>query len=188
MTESRPTVKVWDRVVRLGHWTLVASIALAWLSTIAARATAIGTWHQPVGYVTLAVVLVRVAWGLVGTNPYARFAQFVRAPRATWVYARAVLAKREPRYLGHNPLGAWMIVALMACVIGLALTGWLYTTDRLWGNETVEAIHAMLAWALLALAALHVAGVALTSMRHRENLVRAMFSGTKVAPREGDIA
>ena len=182
-----PTVPVWDRVVRLAHWTLVASVALAWLSTIAAFAV-IGSWHQPIGYVALAAVLLRGLWGMASPNRYARFAQFVRAPRATWAYARDVLAHREPRYLGHNPLGAWMIVALMACVIGLALTGWLYTTDRFWGDEAVETVHEVLAWTLLALAVLHIAGVVYTSLRQRENLVRAMFSGTKAAPRERDIA
>ncbi|HKX40556.1 MAG TPA: cytochrome b/b6 domain-containing protein [Burkholderiaceae bacterium] len=180
-------VPVWDRVVRLAHWTLVASVALAWLSTIAAL-SGIGAWHQPVGYAALVAVLARVLWGIVGPNRYARFAQFVRAPRATWAYVREVLAHREPRYLGHNPLGAWMIVALMACVLGLALTGWLYTTDRFWGDETVETAHEVLAWTLLGLAALHVAGVVYTSFRQRENLVRAMLSGTKAAPRDRDIA
>ena len=183
-------MKVWDRGVRLGHWTLAASVAIAWLSTIAAL-TAVGiagAWHQPAGYVALAVVLLRVLWGIVAPNRYARFAQFVRAPHATWAYARDVLAHREPRYLGHNPLGAWMIVALMGCVVGLALTGWLYTTDRFWADETVDAIHQVLAWTLLGLVALHVAGVVLTSIRQRENLVRAMCSGEKAAPRDADIA
>jgi cytochrome b len=96
--------------------------------------------------------------------------------------------RREPRYLGHNPLGAWMVLALMGCVIGLALTGWLYTTDRFFGDETVDAVHQVLAWTLLALIAAHLLGVIFTSLRHRENLVRAMFDGRKPAPRETDIA
>jgi cytochrome b len=81
-----------------------------------------------------------------------------------------------------------MVLALMACVIGLALTGWLYTTDRFFGDETVDAIHQVLAWTLLALIAAHLLGVIFTSLRHRENLVRAMFDGRKPAPRETDIA
>ena len=112
----------------------------------------------------------------------------MRSPRVTAAYVRAVLAHREPRYLGHNPLGAWMALALMACVIGLALTGWLYTTDRYFGNETVEAVHLWLAWTLLALAVMHIGGVIFTSIRHRENLVAAMFSGEKSAPRESDVS
>ena len=176
---------VWDRLVRALHWTLVASVTLAWLSTIALL-SAIGFSHEAAGYVALAAVLLRIFWGF-GPSPHARFAQFVRGPRATLSYTRAVAARREPRYLGHNPLGAWMVLALMACVIGLALTGWLYTTDRFFGDETVDAVHQILAWTLLALIGLHVFGVIFTSLRHRENLVRAMFDGKKAAPRSTDI-
>ena len=103
----------------------------------------------------------------------------MRGPRATLAYARQVLAAREPRHLGHNPLGACMVLALFACVAGLALTGWLYRTDWFWGDETVERIHVVLAWIGVALVLLHVAGVALASFRHRENLVAAMISGEK---------
>jgi cytochrome b len=85
----------------------------------------------------------------------------VRGPRATLAYARRVLAGREPRHLGHNPLGGWMVLALFACILGLALTGWLYTTDRFWGDETVERVHVALAWTMLALGRLHVGGVLL---------------------------
>jgi len=177
---------VWDRLVRTLHWTLVASVTLAWLSTIALLG-AIGFTHQGAGYLALAAVLLRIVWGF-GPSRYARFAQFVRGPRATLSYARALLRDREPRHLGHNPLGAWMVLALMACVIGLALTGWLYTTDRFFGDETVETVHQWLAWSLLALVGLHLGGVIFTSLKHRENLVRAMFDGKKRAPRETDIA
>src|SRR5207344_1558354 len=109
----------------------------------------------------------------------------VRALGATLGYLRQVLSGRAPRYIGHNPLGGWMIVALLACIAGLSLTGWLYTTDRFWGDETVETVHRLLAWGMLGLITLHVAGVVFTSLRHRENLVAAMFSGRK-RPAAGD--
>jgi cytochrome b len=131
--------------------------------------------------VALAIVLMRLLWGAIGSH-YARFVQFVRGPRSTWSYLMAVLQRREPRYLGHNPLGACMVLALLASVAGLALTGWLYTTDRFWGDATVEQAHLLLAWGLLALVVLHVAGVLFTSQRQRENLIAAMVSGDK-APR-----
>lgn len=182
---SAPAVPVWDRPVRLLHWALVASVALAWLSTLESLAS-IGPWHRPVGYAALAIVALRIVWGF-GPSRYARFAQFVRSPRVVWRYARALRAHREPRYVGHNPLGAWMVLALIACVIGLALTGWLYTTDRFWGDETVENAHEFLAWMLLALAAMHVAGVVFTSRRQRENLVLAMLTGKKAPPTEDDV-
>src|SRR5580765_810933 len=167
--EPAPTVRVWDRAVRALHWTLVGAVALSALGLIALFGV-----HRPAGYVALAVVLVRAGWGAVGGR-YARFAQFVRGPRAALRYARAVAARREPRFIGHNPLGGWMVVALMSCVVALAASGWLYTTDAFWGDETVETIHRALAWTLLGLVVAHVAGVLFTSLRHRENLVAAMF-------------
>lgn len=168
-------VRVWDRLQRLLHWTLVLAIALAWLSTLA-----FGSLHQPVGYAALAIVLLRIVWGFVGSR-YALFSQFVRGPRATIEYLRALQQRTEPHHLGHNPLGGWMILALLACVLGLALTGWLYTTDAFWGDETVDYLHQALAWGMLALIAMHVAGVLFTSRRQHENLVKAMFSGDKEA-------
>lgn len=173
------SVLVWDRLVRVLHWTLVSSVALAWLTTEWQS-----SWHQPVGYVGLVALAVRLGWGFAGSR-YARFAQFLCSPRAMLAYTRQLLSHREPRYLGHNPLGGWMIMALMACIAGLGLTGWLYTTDRFWGDETVETVHRLLAWGMLGLIALHVAGVVFTSLRHRENLVAAMFNGRK-RPAAGD--
>ena len=176
------TRRVWDPAVRVLHWALAGSFVLGWTTT-----EWLGDWHQAVGWAALAIVAVRIAWGFAGPR-YARFAQFVRGPRPTLAYARSVLAASEPRHLGHNPLGAWMILAVFACVGGLALTGWLYTTDLFWGDETVERIHVALAWTMLSLVVLHVAGVVLASFRHRENLVAAMLSGEKRDAHEGDVS
>ena len=171
-------VKVWDALVRVMHWTLVACVAATWFTR--------GELHEWIGYAALAVVLLRLAWGCVGSR-HARFGQFVLGPARTLAYAQAVLARREPRYLGHNPLGAWMIVALLAALAAVGGTGWLAATDRYWGVEWVQELHELCADALLALVALHVAGVILTSLRHRENLVRAMVTGAKASPRPGDV-
>jgi cytochrome b len=92
-----------------------------------------------------------------------------------------MLRRREPRHLGHNPLGGWMTVILLLTVALVGLSGWLYTTDRFWGVEWVERLHSTLADALLALAAVHVAGAIYASFRHRENLVAAMVHGRKRA-------
>ena len=170
---AAPTVAVWDRLVRLLHWSLLLSLIVSWLGTFALPGV-----HQPAGYLALALVGVRLLWGFTGSR-YARFSQFVRGPRATWAYARAVMRRREPRHIGHNPLGAWMILALLGCVGALALTGWLYTTNRYWGDEQVEALHLALAWGLLALSLLHVAGVFYTGRRQRESLLLAMLTGRK---------
>lgn len=174
-------IRVWDLPVRALHWSIVACVVLGWATTVW-----FGGWHQAVGYVGLGLLVARIVWGFVGSR-YARFAQFVRGGRATWRYARLVGAGREPRYLGHNPLGAWMVLALIACLGAVALTGWLYTTELLWGNETVERIHLALAWTIVVLAVVHVAGVAVASIRHRENLIAAMAHGDKRPPAATDI-
>ncbi len=178
------SLRVWDLLVRLMHWALVAAVAVAWLSTQHIGIPA--SWHEPAGYGALSVVVLRLIWGWVG-SPQARFAHFVRGPRLTWAYARAVLSRTDARHIGHNPLGAWMVLALLACVGGITTTGWLQTTDRYWGSEALENMHTTLAWLLLGLAALHVAGVGLTSRHHRENLVLAMLDGRKRPPSRDDV-
>lgn len=167
------SLRVWDPLVRIAHWTLAASVALAWFTRVGG-----GDWHERIGYVALAIIAIRVLWGWFGSR-YARFSHFVRGPRATVAYAKETLGGREPRYLGHNPLGGWMIVALMVGVTVTAGSGWLYTTDRFWGVPWVEALHRISTNVLLALVAVHVLGVLYASYRHRENLIGAMFHGRK---------
>jgi cytochrome b len=175
------TVKVWDPFVRVFHWCLVASFAIAWASSEDGRAL-----HQWAGYAAAALIALRLVWGVAGSR-YARFRQFVRTPRSVAGYLIDILKGREARYLGHNPAGGLMILALITVMAGLCLTGWLYTTDAFWGVDWVEETHETLANILLALVGLHVAGVVIASLRHRENLVRAMFSGRKRAPGRGDV-
>ncbi|MBS0516937.1 MAG: cytochrome b/b6 domain-containing protein [Proteobacteria bacterium] len=174
-------MKVWGKPVRLLHWLLVLAVASAWFTR-----ERLGPLHEWLGYAALVIAALRIAWGFAGDR-YARFAQFVRAPRATLRYLREVVAGRAPRHLGHNPLGAWMIVALLSCVAALGLTGWLSTTDWLWGYAWLAELHAGLGWTLLALVCLHVAGVFFSNWQHRENLIAAMLSGNKAAPRDGDV-
>ena len=176
---------VWDRLVRYLHWTLVASVLVAWV-TIEVEGLIQPTVHEWAGYLALTVIVVRLWWGWRGPR-YARFAQFVRSPGATLAYLRQVAAHREPRHVGHNPLGGWMIVALLLCVVLTGASGWLYTTDRFWGLVWVENLHDFFAHLLLALAAVHVAGVLFSSFRHRENLAGAMLSGRKRAPQPDDV-
>ena len=175
-------MRVWDAPVRLLHWGMVAAVAVAWWSS-----DDTGPLHENMGYVVVALLAARLAWGFRGSH-YARFAQFVRAPRAALAYARAALAGHAPRYIGHNPLGGWMVLALLADLGLLGFTGWLYTTDMFWGYGWLANLHKCLGWALLALIALHVAGMLWTSWQHRENLVRAMVTGEKAPPAGDDVA
>lgn len=168
-------VKVWDPLVRIFHWSLV----LAFFGAYALGEDG-GTLHQALGYTVLGLIAVRLVWGVVGT-PHARFAEFVPAPGRLMAYAKDVVARREARHLGHNPAGAVMIIALLLALTGIGVTGWLQTTDAFWGSEALEDLHEGLVNATLALIGLHVAGVIFSSLRHRENLVRAMFTGRKRA-------
>lgn len=178
-------IRVWDGLVRTLHWTLAGAVATAWIS---------GHWpptdfeavHHTAGYVALAAVVLRLGWGFVGSR-HARLAQFLRGPRAVLAYARALRAGREPRYVGHNPLGGWMALTLWLCAAAVAATGWLYTTEWLWGYAWLEALHSALGWLIAALVGTHLGGVVMTSRRHRENLVGAMFSGRKRAPEGDDV-
>ena len=176
------TVKVWDPLVRLFHWSLVVSFAVAWLT-----AEAWDDLHEWAGYAAAALIGFRLLWGLAGPR-YARFTQFIRSPHAALDYIRASIRGDEPRYVGHNPAGAIMIVGLIVAMMGTALTGWMYTLDAFWGVEWVEEMHELLANLMLIMVVVHVAGVILASLRHKENLVRAMINGRKRAPTTSDIA
>ena len=176
------TVKVWDPVVRIFHWGLVISFAIAWLS-----GDELKHLHIWAGYAAAALVTFRIIWGLAGGH-YARFAQFVRAPADVAGYISDIARGRERRYLGHNPAGGAMIVVLIVGLVGVSVTGWMFTTDAFWGVAWVETTHAIMANLLLVLVGLHVAGVVLASLRHHENLIRAMVTGRKRRPTVGDVA
>ena len=170
-------IPVWDAAVRVLHWSLVLTVASAWLTRHSP-----GRWHEWIGYATLVIIALRFIWGFAGSG-YARFGDFVRSAAVTSAYARDVAARREARYIGHNPLGGWMVLILMTMVALTGFTGWLYTTDRYWGVEWVEELHEMLSNVLFGFVFFHILGVIYTSIHHRENLPGAMFHGRK---REGD--
>ena len=176
-----PTVAVWGLALRLGHWALAAS-ALACLVLHEG-----GPWHERLGYAALALAALRTSAGWWARAPQLRFAGFVAGWRATTGYAAALLRRAEPRHLGHNPLGGWMIVALLGCALLAGGSGALNATDRFWGDPVLYGLHRIGGWALAVLVPLHLGGVLLTSWLQRENLVRAMLDGRKRAPAPGDI-
>ncbi len=174
-------IRVWDSFVRVFHWSLVLSFAIVWLSANSREAL-----HDWAGYAAGALILARATWGVLGTG-YARFGQFVRSPRMVLAYLAAVARGSEARYVGHNPAGGAMVIALMLAMAATAATGWLLTTDAFWGDTQMQHIHSLAAHGLLLLVCVHLGGVALTSFRQRENLVAAMVSGRKRAAEIGDI-
>jgi cytochrome b len=174
-----PSLRVWSVAQRTLHWTLATSVIAAFATHEGG-----GKWHEWTGYLALACALLRLLMGFARwpwAGSYVRFADFVKNPSTTLAYARALLRGSEPRTLGHNPLGAWMVVTLLATTALACFTGWLYTTDRFWGIEWVERLHSFFGYAFLPLVGLHLGGVALTSWRHKENLVKAMLTGEKRA-------
>jgi len=165
-------VKVWDPVVRVFHWSLAAAVMLALISDEDRGL------HEVVGYMALALILIRLIWGFIGPQP-ARFSSFVQSPSAILAYLRDVARFRARRYLGHNPAGGAMILLLMATVVTAGISGWLSQTDRFFAVAWVEDLHSASANLLIALIVVHMIGVALSSLMHGENLVRAMVTGRK---------
>ena len=170
--ERPATVKVWDLFIRIFHWSLVVLFALAWVTED------LQSLHQPLGYAILGLVALRIVWGFVGST-HARFSDFVRSPAATLAYARDLVAGRVPHLHGHNPLAAVMILALLTMLIATGASGWLMTLDATRSAEWLEELHEALASVTLALVGLHVLAVAIMSVVHGENLVRAMITGRK---------
>ncbi len=177
----QPPVLVWPLALRLFHWALAGSVlGCLWLSSG-------GPWHQRLGYAALLLVVWRLALGLRSQRPQLRFDHFVLGAAATWAYLRALSQRREARHLGHNPLGGWMIAALLLAALVAGASGALYSTDRFWGDSTVYTVHQVAGWALAVLLPLHLAGVLLTSLLQRENLVLAMLTGRKRPAAPDDV-
>ena len=164
---------VWSPWLRLLHGLLAVSMITSFVTHEGG-----GDLHEWSGYVALAAASIRVVMGFTGSG-YWRFSQFVRSAPATLAYAMAVIKRAEARHIGHNPLGGWMVLALLADAIATGFTGWLYTTQLFFGYAWLETLHGVLGEALIPLLALHIAGVVFTSWHHRENLLGAMLHGKK---------
>jgi cytochrome b len=174
MTTNR--VRVWDRFVRVFHWSLVASFATAYFYT-----EHIGWVHKGAGYLALALIAARCVWGFTAPGPHARFASFVPSPGGLLRYLSLLLQGREPRHLGHNPAGAVMILYLLAANLVIGVTGHLMTTDAFWGNDLVETLHVTTVDVTVIAVIVHVGANLYESIRHRENMFKAMVTGEKNA-------
>lgn len=170
---SRDLVRIWDPFVRIFHWSLAGLFLLAWASGEEWKNA-----HNIAGYSILGLVGLRVIWGFVGPA-HARFANFVRSPATVASFLAETAMLRAKRHYGHNPAGGAMIIALLATLVAICVTGWMMTTFTFWGVEWVEEAHEASVNLALALIGLHLLGVAVASFEHRENLVRAMITGWK---------
>lgn len=186
MEKARYT-KVWDLLVRTFHWLLVTAFIVAFVTEDDYL-----TLHSWAGYLIVAAIAVRFLWGFIGTQ-HARFKDFVATPKEAMAYTKDVLALRAKRYIGHNPAGGIMIVTLMASLIITTVTGiavygaeeqagpmasWFVGAGEFW-EDFFEELHEFFANFTLLLVLIHLAGVLIESVIHKENLVRSMINGLK---------
>lgn len=184
--------RVWDLPTRGFHWLLVVLIAAQFASgefhLLSLR------WHFWLGYATLVLLIFRMLWGLIGSQT-SRFSDFVRSPTAVARYLIASARGREPHSIGHNPIGGWSVLALLASSLLQALSG-LCTSDdideagplaehvsAIWVAR-LSAIHGWNRYVLLALIGGHVVAVLLHYLRHKDDLVTPMFHGDKLLERD----
>ena len=182
-------VAVWDVPVRLFHWLLLGLVGFSWWS--GDQGDDWMDWHSKSGYAILTLVLFRIGWGFIGSDS-ARFAHFVRGPRASFAYLRSVFQRQPKAYLGHNPLGGWMIMALLAVLLIQVITGLLGNDDSDYeaplahwlSHDTssfITTLHAYSFDLLLILVGLHVVAVLTHLVMRRDDLLSAMFTGVKTS-------
>jgi cytochrome b len=175
INSEKTKILVWDAPVRVFHWLIVFSFVGAYLTAESERWRLI---HVTLGYTMGGLVAFRIVWGLVGTR-YARFSSFVQGFTAVKRYVRTLMTRTPEHYVGHNPAGAVAILLLLLSSVVIVATGWGVYNDI--GGKVVEELHELSANFMLLIVIVHVAGVVVSSWLHRENLVRAMVNGKKVA-------
>jgi cytochrome b len=180
-------VRVWDLSVRLFHWALVALLLFQAVSgKLGGRLI---DWHLYGGYAVFALVVFRVLWGFAGSIT-ARFASFLVRPAAALSFGARLLSRRAEAYAGHNPLGGWMVVALLLSLAlqvgtglfsndGIATDGPLAALISIELSDRLTEVHRWNFWILLALAAVHTAAALYHWLVLKEDLIGAMFTGVK---------
>lgn len=166
-------VRVWDPIVRISHWLVVACVAANLMLLDSG-----GQWHRWAGYLAVGVVAVRTVWGFIGSQ-HARFADWFPLPSRLFPYLGQLLRGKEPRMLGHNPAGAVMMLILWLLILALGMTGYMLGLDEYFGDDALEGFHGMLSNVLIGAVVVHIAAAIFESVRHRENLMRSMVTGTK---------
>ncbi len=194
------TTKVWDPAVRIFHWSLVLTCLVAFISSESSEGV-----HAVAGYLILALLLFRIIWGFIGTR-HARFVDFIYGPAEISAYLKGFLSGRSGHYLGHNPAGGLMVVLLLASLLitcwtglkawgaeghgplsnesGLSITATAHADSGSRkgghdGDEVYEEVHEFFAGFTLFLIVLHISGVLVTTVLHREHLIKGMITGRK---------
>lgn len=185
-TSTKPrTITVWDFPTRIFHWSFAVAVLIAFVSS---EADGAAFWiHVYSGTLLLGFIVFRAVWGVIGSR-YAQFGEFVYGPEKVKAYTQDLMKLRPPHHVGHNPLGGWMIMALLGIILLAVLTGMMTSEDGYVGplahfaggifGETHEGIGSF----VMVLIGAHVLGVVVHGLITRENLPRAMVSGLKTIP------
>src|SRR3989338_4579367 len=168
-------ILVWDVPIRVFHWLLVLSFCGAYLTAESERYRDI---HVVLGYTLLGLIGFRLLWGFFGTR-YAQFRSFLFKPGEIAAYSLSLLKGKPAHYIGHNPLGSVSIFLLLGLGISSGVTGVILFENV--GGDVVEEFHEFVSNGMLAVVLIHLAGVVVISVLHRENLARAMVTGFKSA-------
>jgi cytochrome b len=181
-TASR-TITVWDLATRIFHWSFAAVVVIAFATQEAEGSV---LWiHATTGTALIGFVVFRLVWGIIGSR-YVLFADFVRGPAEVKQYTTRLFSFRAPYVAGHNPLGGWMVLALLAVVTLASLSGMTLSEDGYVGPlahlGSVGHLHEALGSFVMVLVGAHVVGVLAHLVLSRENLVRARVSGVKHPP------
>lgn len=174
-----PQIQLWDPLIRLFH----GSIALIFIANYFINESG-GDWHQWLGYVVVAWLLVRFLWGFWGKGA-ARWQDFWPTSARLVSHVTALRNGQPYHRLGHSPIGALVMILMMACLFCLGLTGYLMEeVDYFWGVEWLEELHGWIADGLLLLVLIHITAAVVESYRLKENLPLSMINGKRRAPQK----
>ena len=170
-------VRIYDLPTRLFHWLFAGFFITAFaIANLVDDESARFSLHMLAGMGMVFVVLLRLAWSLVGTR-HARLTDLALDPRQLLGYFKGLFATGSRRWMGHNPASSWAAVVMVALAMGLGTTGYLMATGP--ENHTLEEVHELLANTFLVVVLLHLAGIAVHALKHRDRLPAAMVSGHK---------
>jgi cytochrome b len=178
---NAPTIRLWDPVVRLFHWSLALAFFANYFFTEEGE-----DWHRWLGYYACGWLAVRFVWGFTVSGPASWRALW---PSVGGLKSHLLSLRRGEvhRHLGHSPLGALVMIAMMLAMLGLGISGYMMEEiDRFWGEDWVEDLHESIANVLAALVCLHILAAVIESIRLRENLPLSMITGKRRQPGPGD--
>ena len=168
------TVRVWDPLVRVFHW----SLAIAFFANYFVTEEGEG-WHRWIGYYAAAWVLIRIVWGFFA-NGAAAWSDFWPTPARLKAHVSALLHGSDIHRLGHSPLGALVMILMMTAMFALGVTGYmLEEIDMFWGEEWLEEVHEFIANGLAGLVGLHLLAAVVECLKLRDNLPLSMITGRR---------